>query len=57
MIVVKIGGSVQRLDPLLEDIAATTEQAIVVHGASRNLDDLSTGSGTRRGWWNRSAAM
>ena len=41
MIVVKIGGSVQRLDPLLEDIAATTEQAIVVHGASRNLDDLS----------------
>ena len=37
MIVVKIGGSVRWLDPLLEDIATTTEQAIVVHGASRDL--------------------
>jgi acetylglutamate/LysW-gamma-L-alpha-aminoadipate kinase len=42
MIVVKIGGSVRHLDPLLEDIAATTEQVVVVHGASRYLDDLST---------------
>jgi [amino group carrier protein]-L-2-aminoadipate 6-kinase len=42
MIVVKIGGSVRRLDPLLEDIAATTERVVVVHGASRDLDDLST---------------
>jgi [amino group carrier protein]-L-2-aminoadipate 6-kinase len=41
MIVVKIGGSVRRLDPLLEDIAATTERVVVVHGASRELDDLS----------------
>ena len=46
MIVVKIGGSVRRLDPLLEDIAATTEQTIVVHGASRDLDDLSTRLGS-----------
>jgi [amino group carrier protein]-L-2-aminoadipate 6-kinase len=42
MIVVKIGGSVRHLDPLLEDIATTTEQCVVVHGASRDLDDLST---------------
>jgi acetylglutamate/LysW-gamma-L-alpha-aminoadipate kinase len=42
MIVVKIGGSVRHLDPLLADIAATTERVVVVHGASRDLDDLST---------------
>ncbi len=42
MIVVKIGGSVRHVDPLLEDIAATTERVVVVHGASRDLDDLST---------------
>lgn len=41
MIVVKVGGSVRRVDPLLEDIAATTEQVVLVHGASRDLDDLS----------------
>ena len=46
MIVVKIGGSVRHLDPLLEDIAATTERVVVVHGASRDLDDLSTRLGT-----------
>jgi acetylglutamate/LysW-gamma-L-alpha-aminoadipate kinase len=46
MIVVKIGGSVRRLDPLLEDIAATTEHVVVVHGASRELDALSTRLGT-----------
>ena len=42
MIVVKIGGSVRHLDPLLEDIAATTERVVLVHGASRDLDELST---------------
>jgi acetylglutamate/LysW-gamma-L-alpha-aminoadipate kinase len=41
MIVVKIGGSVRNVDPLLEDIAATTERVVVVHGASRDLDGLS----------------
>ena len=46
MIVVKIGGSVRRVDPLLHDIAATTEQVVVVHGASRDLDDLSTRLGS-----------
>jgi acetylglutamate/LysW-gamma-L-alpha-aminoadipate kinase len=46
MIVVKIGGSVRQLDPLLEDIAATTERVVVVHGASRELDDLSTRLGS-----------
>ena len=46
MIVVKIGGSVRRLDPLLEDIATTTEQTVVVHGAGRALDDLSTRLGS-----------
>jgi acetylglutamate/LysW-gamma-L-alpha-aminoadipate kinase len=46
MIVVKIGGSVRRLDPLLDDIAVTTEKTIVVHGASRDLDELSTRLGS-----------
>ena len=46
MIVVKIGGSVRRLDPLLEDIATTTEQTVVVHGAGRALDDLSNRLGS-----------
>jgi acetylglutamate/LysW-gamma-L-alpha-aminoadipate kinase len=46
MIVVKIGGSVRRVDPLLEDLAGTTERVIVVHGASRELDALSTRLGT-----------
>ena len=46
MIVVKIGGSVPRLDPILEDVAGTTEQTIVVHGASRDLDDLSARLGS-----------
>lgn len=46
MIVVKIGGSVRHLDPLLQDIATTTERVVVVHGASRDLDDLSTRLGT-----------
>jgi acetylglutamate/LysW-gamma-L-alpha-aminoadipate kinase len=46
MIVIKIGGSVRHIDPLLEDLAATTEQIVVVHGASRELDDLSTRLGS-----------
>ena len=46
MIVVKIGGSVHDVDPLLNDIASTTERVIVVHGASRDLDDLSTRLGS-----------
>jgi acetylglutamate/LysW-gamma-L-alpha-aminoadipate kinase len=46
MIVVKIGGSVRHLDPLLEDIAATTERVVLVHGASRELNDLSTRLGS-----------
>jgi acetylglutamate/LysW-gamma-L-alpha-aminoadipate kinase len=46
MIVVKIGGSVRHLDPLLEDLATTTERTVVVHGASRDLDDLSTRLGS-----------
>ena len=46
MIVVKIGGSVRWLDPILEDVAAMTERTIVVHGASRDLDDLSARLGS-----------
>src|SRR5438552_9673608 len=45
MIVIKIGGSVPLLDPLLLDIAAVSEQVVMVHGASRELDALSTALG------------
>jgi [amino group carrier protein]-L-2-aminoadipate 6-kinase len=41
MIVVKIGGSVRNLDPILDDLAATDEAFVVVHGASRALNELS----------------
>jgi len=43
--VIKIGGSVRDPEPVLRDIAATVaashEQIVVVHGASRALNDLS----------------
>ena len=42
MLVIKIGGSLVDLDPLLQDIAACQEPLLVVHGANRELNDLST---------------
>jgi acetylglutamate/LysW-gamma-L-alpha-aminoadipate kinase len=42
MLVIKIGGSLTDLDPLLRDVAALTEPLVLVHGANRELNDLST---------------
>ena len=46
LLVLKIGGSVADPEPLLQDVAATaadgTTQVVLVHGASRDLNDLST---------------
>ena len=42
MLVIKIGGSLTDLDPLLEDIAARREPLVLVHGANKELNDLST---------------
>ncbi len=42
MLVIKIGGSVTDLDPLLEDVAACKEPLVLVHGANKELNDLST---------------
>ncbi len=42
MLVIKVGGSVQRLDPLLGDVARCSEPVILVHGANRELNELST---------------
>jgi [amino group carrier protein]-L-2-aminoadipate 6-kinase len=42
MLVIKIGGSLVDLDPLLQDIAACQEPLLLVHGANRELNDLST---------------
>src|SRR5438309_1151406 len=42
MLVVKIGGSLTNLDPLLQDVAACKEQLVLVHGANKELNELST---------------
>jgi acetylglutamate/LysW-gamma-L-alpha-aminoadipate kinase len=42
MLVIKIGGSLTDIDPLLRDVAALTEPLLLVHGANRELNDLST---------------
>ena len=41
MLVLKLGGSLERLDPLLADIAANPEPMVIVHGANRELSELS----------------
>lgn len=41
MLVIKIGGSVTNLDSLLVDVAACREPLVLVHGANRELNDLS----------------
>ena len=42
MLVIKIGGSLQQIDPLLNDIARYPEPMVLVHGANRELNELST---------------
>lgn len=42
MLVIKIGGSLRSLDPLLEDVAACREPLVLVHGANKELNELST---------------
>ncbi|HET9847322.1 MAG TPA: [LysW]-aminoadipate kinase [Candidatus Dormibacteraeota bacterium] len=42
MLVIKIGGSLPNLDPLLQDIAAGKEPLVLVHGANKELNDLSS---------------
>ena len=42
MLVIKIGGSLTDLDPLLADVAACRERLVLVHGANRELNELST---------------
>src|ERR1700736_6941961 len=41
MLVVKIGGSVTNPDNVLREIAELDEPVVIVHGASRELDELS----------------
>src|SRR5438128_11687831 len=41
MVVIKIGGSLTDLDPLLQDVAACQEPLVLVHGANKELNDLS----------------
>jgi acetylglutamate/LysW-gamma-L-alpha-aminoadipate kinase len=42
VLVIKIGGSLTDLDPLLADVAACREPLVLVHGANRELNELST---------------
>jgi len=42
MLVIKVGGSLSQLDPLLRDVASWQDPLVVVHGANRELNDLST---------------
>src|SRR3979409_1034054 len=41
MLVIKIGGSLTDLDPLLRDVAAVTEPLVLIHGANKELNELS----------------
>ncbi|HEY8737893.1 MAG TPA: [LysW]-aminoadipate kinase [Candidatus Dormibacteraeota bacterium] len=42
MLVIKVGGSLTDLDPLLADVAAFKEPVLLVHGANKELNELST---------------
>ena len=42
MLVIKLGGSLVDFDPLLKDVAACHEPLVLVHGANRELNELST---------------
>jgi acetylglutamate/LysW-gamma-L-alpha-aminoadipate kinase len=41
VLIIKIGGSLTDLDALLEDVAACKEPLVLVHGANKELNDLS----------------
>src|SRR6202140_3043483 len=41
VLVIKIGGSLTDFDPLLRDIAACQEPLVLVHGANKELNELS----------------
>src|SRR5438445_12261796 len=41
MLIIKIGGSLTDFDPLLRDVAACKEPLVMVHGANKELNDLS----------------
>ena len=42
MLVIKVGGSLTDVDPLLRDVAACQEPLVLVHGANKELNELST---------------
>jgi acetylglutamate/LysW-gamma-L-alpha-aminoadipate kinase len=42
VLVIKIGGSLTDFDPLLEDVANCKEPLVLVHGANKELNELST---------------
>jgi acetylglutamate/LysW-gamma-L-alpha-aminoadipate kinase len=42
VLVIKVGGSLTDLDPLLKDVAACKEPLVLVHGANKELNELST---------------
>ncbi len=42
MLIIKVGGSLAQLDPLLRDVASWRDPLVVVHGANRELNDLAT---------------
>src|SRR5207253_10432772 len=41
VLVIKIGGSLTNVDPLLQDVAACRERLVLVHGANKELNELS----------------
>jgi len=45
VLVIKIGGSLTDLDPLLQDVAACNEPLVMVHGANKELNELSNSLG------------
>lgn len=45
MLVLKVGGSLRNLDALLDDVASRDEPMVIVHGANRELSELSTALG------------
>src|SRR5256712_13634245 len=42
MLIIKVGGSLSQLDPLLRDVATWGDPLVVVHGANKELNDLAT---------------
>ncbi len=42
MLIIKLGGSLLQIDPLLRDVASWRDPLVLVHGANRELNDLST---------------